>query len=44
MLLELLLMPRADDIDDSTDIDDSYGWNQETVPSATWTKTEDFGQ
>jgi hypothetical protein len=44
MLLELLLMPRADDIDDSTDIDSSYGWDAETVPSVTWVKEEDFGQ
>ena len=44
MLLELLLQPRADDIEDSDDVDASYGWDQESVVAVTWVKEEDHSQ
>lgn len=44
MLLTILLMPRADDIDDSDAIEASYVWEQESVVTVSWVKIEDFGE
>jgi len=41
MLLTILAMPRAQDIDTPGDVDDSYLWIQEEEPSDAWSKVED---
>lgn len=41
MLLTILAMPRAQDIDTPGEVDDSYLWDQEEVPATSWSKVED---
>jgi len=41
VLLLLLHMPTADDIDDSGDVADSYIWVRETATTPVWTNVED---
>lgn len=43
MLIEYLAMPRAGDIDSPGEIEDSYVWVEETVPTAVWQRDEDYG-
>jgi hypothetical protein len=44
MLIELLCMPRAEDIDATDEVENSYVWEAETVVSVTWVKDEDFSR